>query len=96
MTPIENNRETRAAALLAANGFALVKTMEFVEARPELASQWLGLTASLAIPLLGAYSAYRVMRLPPKEAAMAEATAIGTVVLQTALWVGLMTGYLGA
>ncbi|MEZ5957563.1 MAG: hypothetical protein R3C27_10185 [Hyphomonadaceae bacterium] len=86
----------RATALLAGNGLALVKTMEYIQAEPSLRSDWISSGAAVVIPLLGAFSAYRMLRLPRNKAWFAELSAAATIVVQAGLWVAFVSNILGS
>lgn len=85
----------RATALLAGNGLALVQTMSFIQAEAQLQADAWSVGAAATIPLLGAFSAYRMLRLAPDKTRWAELTSAICIVVQAALWVAFTSNLLG-
>ncbi len=88
MTPSDASWTGRAGALLAANGFALAKTLDLVQQNADLLrGAPLQIGVIVLIPLAGAFSAYRMLQRGPDHAKAPEAIAALALLVQVSLWV---------
>jgi hypothetical protein len=79
--------------LLAGNGLALVKTIDFISAHESLHSHWFYVSAAVGIPVIGLVSAYRMLLMMRPYAA--ELTALIAIVLQLSIWVAFTANLIG-